>query len=237
MRSIVILLLLIAAFAVVSASPGFCEETKDLSVAELKSFTDASRQLMQEGRLESFSLEKEYPKGNPLRLGEWSITVYRLGGSKSFVIVGLTNNNRSDGYGDVFADAALSKFAQKKDLNAQSLFVPYRIEQPDDSTQSMLAFATKENIFVMLFVNSFYYRHYISIKDLAISWKPALFFRYGEDEKGKHVLILVTDESNVSKLHLGGVKTAVIRVYPGSQQAVSSLKPEDLIQLAKMPKK
>ncbi len=230
-------LLLIAAIIVILTPPGFCEETKELSIAELKSFTDASRQLMQEGKMESFSLEKVYPKEDPLRLGEWSIAVYSLGGSKAFVIVGLTNNNRTDRYGDVFADAALSKFAQKKDLDTRCLFVPYRIERPDDSTQSMLAIGTKENIFVIVFVNNLYYRYYIPIKDLSISWKPALFFRYGEDEKGKHVQILVTDESNVSRLHLGGVKMAVIKVYPATMEALSSLKPQEVIHLTKMPRK
>ena len=29
----------------------------------------------------------------------------------------------------------------------------------------------------MLFANNFYYRYYIPIKELSISWKPALFFR------------------------------------------------------------
>ena len=235
MKSILNLLLPIA--IAVFTSSGFCEETNGLTIAELKIFTDASRQLMQEGRLESFSLETAHPKEDPLRLGEWSITVYGLGGSKNFVIVGLANGNRSDGYGDVFADAALSKFAQKKELDTRSLFVPYRIERPDDSTQSMLAIGTKENIFVMLFANDFYYRHYIPIKDLAISWKPALFFRYGEDDRGKHVQLLITDENDVSRFHLGGVKTAVIKVYPATREALSSLKPQEVIQLTKMPRK
>jgi hypothetical protein len=228
---------IIAVTIVVAASSGFCEENSTLSVADLKSFTDASRQLREEGRLESFSLEEEYPKEHPLTLGEWTITVHRLGGSRAFVIVGLANHNRTDGYGDVFADAALSRFAQKKDLDVRPLFVPYRIARPDDPTQSMLAIGTKENVFVMLFANNFYYRYYIPIRELSISWKPALFFRCGEDEKGKHVQILVTDESNVSRLHLGSMKTAVIRVYPGTMDGLSSLKPREEIQLTKMPRK
>jgi len=214
-------------------SSGFCEETSTLSIDDLKSFTDASRQLREEGRLEPFSLEEEHP----LTQAEWTITAHRLGGSKAFVIVGLTNRNRSDHYGDVFADAALSRFAQKKDLDVKPLFVPYRIARPDDATQSMLAIGTKENVFVMLFVNDFYYRSYIPIKDLSISRKPALFFRYGEDERGKYVQILVTDETSVSRLHLGGVKTAVISVYPRTIEALSSLKPQEAVQLTKMPRK
>lgn len=237
MRRISIAGLLIAAVVAVFISCGFCEENSNLSIADLKVFTDASRQLREEGRLESFSLEEEYPNEHPLTLGEWTITVHRLGGSRAFVIVGLTNSNRSDNYGDVFADAALSRFAQKKDLDVRPLFVPYRIERPDDNTQSMLAIGTRENIFVMLFANNFYYRHYIPIKDLCVSWKPALFFRHGEDERGKHVQILVTDTSNVSRLHLGGVKSPVIRVYPGTVEALSSLKPQEVMRLTKMPGK
>jgi hypothetical protein len=237
MRSVSLLLSLIAVTIVVATSSGFCEENSTLSIADLQAFTDASRQLREEGRLEPFSLEEGYPKDHPLTLGEWTITVHRLGGSRAFVIVGLTNSKRSDNYGDVFADAALSKFAQKKDLDVQALFVPYRIARPDDSAQSMLAIGTKESIFVMLFASNFYYRHYIPIKDLSISWKPALFFRHGEDERGKHLQILATDESNVSRLHLGGAKTAVIRVYPGTMEALSSLKPQEEIRLAKMPRK
>lgn len=237
MRSISSVPLLIALVIAVFTASGFCEEAKDMNIAELKAFTDASRQLMQVGRLESFSLEKEYPKENPLRLSEWTITVYGLGQSKAFVIVGLTNRNRSDTYGDIFADAALSRFAQKKDLDTRSLFVPYRIEWPEDSTQSMLAIGTKENIFIMLFANDFYYRYYIPIKGLAIPWKPALFFRYGEDDRGKHVQLLITDENDVGRFHLGGVKMAVIKVYPATREALSSLKPQEVIQLTKMPKK
>ena len=236
MRSVSMLLSLIAVI-IIFMSSGFCEENSTLSIADLKSFTDASRQLREERRLESFSLEEEYPKEHPLTLGEWTITVHRLGGSRAFVIVGLKNSNRSDNYGDVFADAGLSRFAQKKDLDVRPLFVPYRIARPDDSAQSMLAIGTKENVFVMLSANNFYYRYYIPIKELSISWKPALFFRYGEDERGKHVQILVTDESSVSRLHLGGVKTAVIKVYPATMEALSSLKPREEIQLTKMPRK
>jgi hypothetical protein len=237
MRSVSLLLSLIAVTIVVATSSGFCEENSTLSIADLKALTDASRRLREEGKLESFSLEEEYPKEHPLTLGEWTITVHSLGGGRAFVIVGLTNSKRSDNYGDVFADAALSKFAQKKDLDVRALFVPYRIARPDDSAQSILAIGTKENIFVMLFANNFYYRHYIPIKDLSISWKPALFFRHGEDERGKYLQILATDESNVSRLHLGGVKTAVIKVHPGTVEALSSLKPQEVLQLTKMPRK
>jgi hypothetical protein len=237
MRPISIIGLLIAAVIAVFISCGSCEENSNLNIADLQAFTDASRQLREEGGLEPFSLEEGYPKDHPLTLGEWTITVHRLGGSRAFVIVGLTNSKRSDNYGDVFADAALSKFAQKKDLDVRALFVPYRIARPDDSAQSILAIGTKENIFVMLFANNFYYRHYIPIKDLSISWKPALFFRHGEDERGKHLQILATDESNVSRLHLGGVKTAVIKVHPGTVEALSSLKPQEVLQLTKMPRK
>ncbi len=221
----------------ISVSSGFCEEHSSLGAADLKSFADASRRLKEEGRLEPFSLQGEYPKEHALTVGEWTIHMHTLGGSRAFPIVGLVNRNRTDGYGDVFADAAASRFAQKKDLDARSLFVPYRIARPDDAMQSMLAIGTKENLFIALFANNFYYRSYVPIKGLSITRKPALFFRYGEDEKGKHVQILVTDGSSVSRLHLGGVKTAVISVYPASMEALSSLKPKELTELTKMPKK
>ena len=135
-----------AAAITILISSGFCEEASVLSIADLKSFTDVSRQLREEGKLESFFLEEE----RPLTVGEWTLQVHSLGGSRAFVIVGLMNSERSDHYGDVFADAALSRFAQKKDLDVRSLFVPYRMERPDDGTQSMLVVGTKENVFVTL---------------------------------------------------------------------------------------
>ena len=124
MRSVSLLLSLIAVTIVVATSSGFCEENSTLSIADLQAFTDASRQLREEGRLEPFSLEEEYPKEHPLTLGEWTITVHRLGGSRAFVIVGLTNSKRSDSYGDVFADAATLQVCAKEGSRCTAFICP-----------------------------------------------------------------------------------------------------------------
>jgi len=148
----------------------------------------------------------------------------------------LTVNNKADHWSMIlFAPKSLRKpptpATELKKLNslADQHAVPnytmlkvYSVRDGDDPKKTFLVNAGRNELSIIAYNDKDNMVCYLDLEALQIPFKPALFFARGDDSDGRFLKILVLDEDNISRLHRGSSRYAIVKYYPAAMKVSSS---------------
>ena len=210
MKIIVMAVVLVVGVGVSALS--FAEDSTNLSLAELKAFTDESRELVTQGTVKEIILEE---LGNHILVDDWDIWP----GYSMALFSPRSLPFRPAAGPDM---KAVKSLGEKRGKKFSELLRVFTLQVSDNPKKTYIVNAYRDEFNIVAYNTTDKLVFFLNLKELNIQFRPAMFFAKGEDDVGKYVKILIVDEDNVSKLHQGGFKYAVVKFYPDQLKASAS---------------